>query len=89
MTTKSNAKAKANTVSITSGGYSPSTIEIDLVETVEWTNDDAAPHTVSFDTGDRHDLAPGGTAAQKFTTPGTWNYHCEHHPEMKGVVVVK
>jgi plastocyanin len=33
-------------------------------------------------------LNPGGTWEVRFTTAGTYNYHCTLHPGMNGTVVV-
>lgn len=59
--------------------------------TVEWTNNDPLPHTVtatdkSFDSGL---IQPGKTYRHTFTKAGTFNYFCVPHPFMKGVVVVE
>ena len=75
-----------------STGFSPPTITvvIGVNNTVEWVNNDTAPHTVtatdrSFDSGN---LNPGETWTFTFTTPGTYTYVCTYHPWMKGTVVV-
>ncbi|MGH9919874.1 MAG: multicopper oxidase domain-containing protein [Nitrososphaerales archaeon] len=74
-------------------GYSPATITvvIGVNNTVVWTNDDTAPHTVTavnkaFDSGD---LNQGDTFTYTFTTPGTYQYGCDYHPWMHGTVIVK
>jgi amicyanin len=59
--------------------------------TVEWTNNDPLPHTVtatdkSFDSGL---IQPGKTYRHTFTKAGTFNYFCVPHPFMKGIVVVE
>src|SRR5215212_8146649 len=33
-------------------------------------------------------MKPGTNFSQTFTTPGTYTYHCEIHPQMTGTVVV-
>ena len=75
-----------------STGYSPSTITvvIGVNNTVQWVNNDTAPHTVtatdhSFDSGN---LNPGDTWTYTFTKPGTYTYVCTYHPWMKGTVIV-
>lgn len=79
-------------------GYSPATITvvIGVNNTVEWINNDVAPHTVTaasvppgatkFDSGD---LNSGDTFTYTFTVPGTYQYGCSYHPWMKGTVIVK
>ena len=64
---------------------------IGVNNTVQWTNNDIAPHTVtavdkSFDSGE---LNTGDTFTYTFTTPGTYQYGCSYHPWMKGTVIVK
>lgn len=71
--------------------YTPARIEIAAGTTVEWTNSDALPHTVtaadrSFDSGL---IESGRTWRHTFTAPGTYNFACTPHPFMKGVVIVK
>jgi plastocyanin len=78
-------------------GYAPDkiTVVIGVNNTVTWTNDDTAPHTVtstsvptgasSFDSGN---LPAGQTFTYNFTMPGTYQYHCSYHSWMTGTVVV-
>jgi plastocyanin len=76
---------------IKSLAFQPSRIEIAAGMTVAWTNNDALEHTVtavdrSFDSG----LIPSGaTWRYTFTRPGTYQFFCQPHPFMKGVVIVK
>ncbi len=100
-----NPGAAAVNVSIPSGtganeslNFSPSsvTVVIGVNNTVTWTNNDVAAHTVtslsvpagaqSFNDGS---LAPGATFSMSFTVPGTYQYHCSIHPWMTGTIVVK
>jgi plastocyanin len=59
--------------------------------TVAWTNDDSAPHTVTADDGSfsSGNLNPGDSYTYTFTTPGTYAYHCNYHSWMKGTIIVK
>jgi len=74
-------------------GYAPATITvvIGVNNTVQWTNNDVAPHTVTavdknFDSGE---MNTGDTFTYTFTTPGTYQYGCAYHPWMQGTVIVK
>ena len=70
--------------------FSPDSVEIKVGETVTWTNEDAAAHTVTGDGGvDSGQLATGQTYSKTFDTAGTYAYHCSIHPAMTGTVVVK
>jgi plastocyanin len=71
--------------------FQPSRIEIATGTTVAWTNDDPLEHSVtaidhSFDSGL---IASGATWRHRFTQPGTYQFFCQPHPFMKGVVIVK
>ncbi len=66
-------------------------LEIAAGTTVEWTNRDPLPHSVtavdrSFDSGL---IQPGQTFRHTFNDAGTFNFYCVPHPFMKGTVVVK
>jgi plastocyanin len=77
-------------VSIVDFAFQPASIEVPAGSTVTWTNAGAAPHTVTADDGafDSGQLKPGESFSQTFTTPGTYTYHCEIHPQMMGTMVV-
>ena len=69
----------------------PLTVVVGVNSTVDWVNNDNAPHTVtandaSFDSGN---VAPGQSFTFTFTTPGMYQYHCIYHPWMTGTVIVK
>jgi plastocyanin len=78
------------TVRIANFAFDPPTIEVAAGQTITWTNEDSAPHTVTLDDGsvDSGRLDQGATFAHAFTTPGTFTYHCEIHPSMKGTIEV-
>lgn len=65
-------------------------IAIAVGTTIEWTNNDPLPHSVtavdrSFNSGL---IQPGRTYRHTFTKAGTFNFYCMPHPFMKGVIVV-
>ena len=83
----------------TTYGYTPDTITVVLGKnnTVFWTNDDVAPHTVTSDAGDPVSFdsgasgaltKQGGTFQFTFTVTGTYYYHCIFHVWMQGTVIV-
>jgi predicted secreted protein with PEFG-CTERM motif len=77
--------------------YDPHNAQVAPGNTVTWTNADTASHTVTsgnpndnttgtvFDSGL---VKAGGTFAFKFTDAGTFNYFCQVHPWMTGMVTV-
>lgn len=89
--------AGAGTTSIP--GYTPSTVTvvIGVNDTVMWTNNDTAHHTVT--PGNQPvggpwvvgsgDMAPKDSYSFQFTVPGTYSYKCDYHNLMMGTVVVK
>src|SRR3990170_2410414 len=58
---------------------------------VRWVNNGSVAHTVTADRGafNSRPLAPGDTFSFAFTAAGTFDYHCEIHPTMKGQVVIE
>jgi plastocyanin len=94
--------AAASGVTISNFAYSPSSLTVPAGTTVTWTNQDAAPHSVTSDTG-AFDSSPsncsptvatgcipqsGGTFSFTFATAGTFAYHCRVHSFMHGTIVV-
>jgi plastocyanin len=85
-------------VSMTAPGFNPSSITVPVNTIVKWTNNDATmtPHTVTsttvplygaFDSGQ---MSFGSSVCFKFTSAGTFNYHCSNHPAtMIGLVTVQ
>jgi plastocyanin len=71
--------------------FDPATVTIKAGESVTWTNQDSANHTVVADNGEftSGDLAKGATFGFKFDTAGTYAYHCGVHPSMTGTVIVQ
>ena len=65
-------------------------LEVAVGTTVEWTNNDPLPHSVtavdkSFNSGL---IYPGKTYRHTFTKAGSYDFYCMPHPFMKGTVVV-
>jgi plastocyanin len=78
-------------------GFAPDnlTVVIGVNNTVTWSNDDIAPHTVhasSVPAGalplDSHNMKPGDIYTYAFTVPGTYKYSCDYHNWMTGTVTV-
>lgn len=77
-------------VDIKNFAFEPKTVTIKLGQTVTWTNQDSAAHTVVGDGGiDSGDLSKGKSYSKTFDTEGAFNYHCSIHPQMKGQVIVE
>ena len=83
--------ANNNTINITGSSF-PATTTVKVGTTVKWTNNDSMAHTVTSDDGSTFDsgnMAAGASFSFKFTTAGTFNYHCDYHAGMTGSVVVQ
>jgi YVTN family beta-propeller protein len=77
-------------VSIASFAFGPQSITIRKGDSITWSNDDGAPHTVTFKDGsaDSKSISPGKTFTRTFDRAGTYDYFCTFHPFMTGRVVV-
>lgn len=85
-------KVSTYTVEMKSNRYTPSTLTIKKGSTVKWVNKDNTSHTV---TGDKSSynissktLKKNDTYSKKFTTTGTYYYHCKNHSNMKAKIIV-
>ena len=86
----SNTGAPPGTVVIRDRAFNPNSVDVRVGEAVQWKWDDGTvAHTVTSDDGS---FASGekttGEFRQTFDRAGTYSYHCENHPEMKGTVKV-
>jgi plastocyanin len=79
-------------------GFQLQTLSISVGDTVTWTNQDNAPHTVSHGLSPDVDSSPefqsgnfskDGTFSHTFDATGTFAYFCEVHPSMVGSVTVE
>ncbi len=76
--------------------YIPYEVTIDVGETVTWTNDDTAAHTVTSGSAvdgpdglfDSSLFMAGATFSHTFEEEGIFDYFCMVHPWMEGVVMV-
>jgi plastocyanin len=85
------AMAAEHDVDISGFAYNPDTLVVEQGDVVTWTNNDAALHTVTDTSGAfaSGDIAgSGGTWSYQFTTIGQFDYTCDYHPSMMGVVIV-
>ena len=70
--------------------YQMAHIQVRTGTTVTWTNQDSAPHSVTFKNGmkDSGLLYQGQSFSYTFNTPGTYQYYCTVHPNMVATVTV-
>jgi len=81
---------RAAKVEIANFAYDPDSVTVQVGGKVIWLNQDSAPHTAtaedgSFDTGT---LEEGKLKSETFKQAGTYEYICQIHPDMHGVVEV-
>jgi len=78
-------------IALKDNAFEPVTLTVAAGTTVRWTNSGQHKHTVTSDTGkwDSGDLDTGNVYSATFVTPGTYQYYCRHHKEMRGTLVVK
>ena len=84
-------KPAAASVAIADFAFAPKAIEAKVGQKITWTNDDAAPHTVTAKTGgdvDSGTLAQGASFSFTPTKAGTIEYFCAIHPSMVGTIDV-
>jgi plastocyanin len=85
-------------VSISSLGFTPSTVEVSVGGTVTWTNLDAQVHRLYSDPHPEHstlpafdsaDIATSKSFSYIFSLKGTYSYHDEKNINNKGLVIVR
>ena len=81
---------RSEKVEIADFAYDPDPVTVQVGGKVIWLNQDSAPHTAtaedgSFDTGT---LEEGKLKSETFKQAGTYEYICQIHPDMHGVVEV-
>ncbi|MEC7178105.1 MAG: immunoglobulin-like domain-containing protein, partial [Candidatus Thermoplasmatota archaeon] len=78
-------------IDIVNFAFSPSSITINVGDTIIWTNLDSSSHTVTSDDGifNSGGISKDNTWSYTFTSAGTFGYHCSPHPGMTGTVIVQ
>jgi plastocyanin len=85
------AKGATTKVAIQGFAFGPRTVKVKVGDTIAWTNDDSAPHTVTAKSGgdlDSGTLAQGADFEFTASQPGTIQYFCSIHPDMTGTIEV-
>ena len=84
------AMAAQRTVTIKDIRYNPAQVQVKAGDTVVWVNRDDRDHTVTADDGSFNSgkIGPGKRFEFTFPDAGTFTYHCDFHPRMKGEVKV-
>lgn len=73
--------------------FAPASITVNEGDTITWTNQDTAPHTVTTTSGPQSLNSPylskGQSWSYTFSSPGTYEYYCTVHPDMRARVIVQ
>jgi hypothetical protein len=73
--------------------FAPAAITVQEGDTITWTNQDTAPHTVTTTSGPERLNSPylskGQSWSYTFTAPGMYMYYCTVHPDMRAEVIVQ
>ena len=88
---RSSESGKVAAVAIKGFKFVPADANIKVGETVVWTNEDNAVHTVESSDGTlkSDELAQGDTYKFTFTKAGKYDYNCGIHKNMHGSVTVQ
>ncbi|SMO73133.1 cupredoxin domain-containing protein [Ruegeria faecimaris] len=84
------AEPVVHEVRIKAFAFTPKLLNVSVGDTIQWTNEDLAPHTATadefgWDTGE----IPNGVSAKVEVTKGMeTKYFCAFHPHMKGTIVI-
>jgi plastocyanin len=78
-------------IAIKNYGFAPKRVVVRQGDVIAWTNSDAVRHDAtaidrSFATGT---MKFGETRTVTASKPGTFEYKCSFHPEMRGTIVVE
>ena len=85
-------KHPTKTVLIQNFRFKPANITIKRGTRVRWINKDSTAHTATANNGRSFDsglLRKGQRYTHTFKSAGRKGYHCEPHPHMRGIVIVK
>ena len=83
--------AGAVTAAVKDFEFDPATVTAKVGDTITWTNNGAAQHTVTLDdqpSCDTGSITAGSTGSLKFTAAGTYAFHCKIHSSMKGTITI-
>jgi plastocyanin len=83
--------AHAATIQITIDNlvFAPAEVSVKVGDTIEWINKDVLAHTATARNGDFDvTIPPKKTVTSVVKKPGTVEYYCRFHPNMKAVLTI-
>ena len=84
--------AHAATIQITIDNlvFAPTEVSAKVGDTIEWINKDVFAHTATARNGDFDvTMPPKKTVTSVLKKPGTVEYYCRYHPNMKAVLRIE
>lgn len=80
----------SNTIYMRNSVFSNTNLTVTVGGTVVWINDDNMIHTVTANNGSFNsgDIQVNGSFSKTFNATGAYPYHCIHHTNMTGTIVV-
>jgi plastocyanin len=77
-------------VAIADFAFDPANITATVGQTVTFSNSDSAPHTATLDDGSctTPNINQNASNGLTFNAAGTYPFHCNIHPNMKGTITV-
>ena len=85
------ALSETHTIEIKDFTFQPSSLEVNVGDTVVWINRDYAPHTATAtdDSWDTGNLEFKKKAKIKISETTRADYYCRYHPNMKATLIIQ
>ena len=84
------AQGRTHRIDMKTVSFVPAQVTVSVGDTLEWDNSDIVAHTAtSKEGGFDVNVLPGRKGSTVVKAPGTLNYVCRYHPNMKGQIAVK
>jgi plastocyanin len=82
------ANAATVEIAVKDFAFQPASAQAKAGDTIRWRNMDPAPHTATADGVFDVSVPVGGSGETVVNQPGSTEYHCTLHPDMKARIVV-
>src|SRR6516165_8235867 len=82
------APPKTHHIAIKGFKFEPAKLEVEVGDTVIWTNEDIVPHIVTAEKFKLKSMDQGESSSLRAKQKGAFPYFCRFHPTMKAELVV-
>jgi|tagenome__1003787_1003787.scaffolds.fasta_scaffold17683411_1 plastocyanin len=82
------AKAETIEIAVKDIAFAPAEVQAKVGDTIRWQNRDPAPHTATAEGLFDVSVPVGGSGETVVGQPGSIDYHCTLHPDMRGRITV-